>query len=118
MNALRLHAAEPTTETGTDSLPRCQHALELLLTHRGYPSVEVERVLADDPPCVFAQAKDLANRRPPMQSLTTTLGGIIAAVCSRCQSQRNYEFAMDRREKPEDEGQRLNRLLKNSKIGR
>jgi hypothetical protein len=27
---------------------------------------------------------DLANRRPPMPSLTTTLGGIIAAVCSRC----------------------------------
>ena len=27
--------------------------------------------------------------------MITTLGGIIAAVCSRCQSQRNYEFAMD-----------------------
>jgi hypothetical protein len=33
---------------------------------------------------------------PPMPSLTTTLGGTIAAVCFRCQSQRNYEFAMDR----------------------
>src|SRR6266436_5883554 len=41
------------------------------------------------------QENDLANRRPPMQSLITTLGGTIAAVCSRCQSQRNYEFAMD-----------------------
>ena len=39
------------------------------------------------------QEKDLANRRPAMPSLITTLGGIIAAVCSRCQSQRNYEFA-------------------------
>ena len=39
---------------------------------------------------------DLANRYPPMPSLTTTLGGTIAAVCFRCQSQRNYEFAMDR----------------------
>jgi DNA invertase Pin-like site-specific DNA recombinase len=28
-----------------------------------------------------------------MPSLITTLGGTIAAVCSRCQSQRNYEFA-------------------------
>ncbi len=37
----------------------------------------------------------MANRRPAMPSLITTLGGIIAAVCSRCQSQRNYEFAMD-----------------------
>jgi hypothetical protein len=27
--------------------------------------------------------------------LITTLGGTIAAVCSSCQSQRNYEFAMD-----------------------
>jgi hypothetical protein len=44
--------------------------------------------------------KDLANRRPPMASLITTLGGIIAAVCSRCQSQRNYEFAMDRSSRP------------------
>ena len=40
--------------------------------------------------------EDLANRRPPMASLITTLGGIIAVVCSRCQSQRNYGFAMDR----------------------
>src|SRR5205807_5047263 len=40
--------------------------------------------------------KDLASRRPPMPSFTM-LGGTIAAVCSRCQSQRNYEFAMDRR---------------------
>ena len=39
--------------------------------------------------------KDLANQRPPMPSLITTLGGLIAAVCSRCQSRRNYEFAMD-----------------------
>jgi hypothetical protein len=29
--------------------------------------------------------------------LITTLGAIIAAACSRCQSQRNYEFAMDGR---------------------
>ena len=41
------------------------------------------------------QENDLANRRLPMQFLITTLGGTIAADCSRCQSQRNYEFAMD-----------------------
>jgi len=39
---------------------------------------------------------DLANRRPTIRSLITMLGGTIAAVCSRCQSQHNYEFAMDR----------------------
>jgi hypothetical protein len=43
------------------------------------------------------QENDLANRYPPMPSLTTTLGGTIAAVCFRCQSQRNYEFAIDTR---------------------
>jgi len=37
-----------------DSLPRCEHALNLLLTHRGSPAIEVERVLADDPQCVLA----------------------------------------------------------------
>src|SRR6266571_3352090 len=42
------------------------------------------------------QEKDLANRRPPMRALITTLGGTIAAVCSRCQSQRNYEFVTHR----------------------
>jgi len=47
-------------------------------------------------PVAALQEKDLANHRPPMPSLTTTLGGTIAAVCSRYQSQRNYEFAMDR----------------------
>jgi hypothetical protein len=42
------------------------------------------------------QEKDPENRRPPMPSLIITIGGTIAAVCSRCQSQHNYEFAMDR----------------------
>ena len=40
---------------------------------------------------------DLANHRPRMLPLITTLGGTIAAVCSRCRSRRNYEFAMHRR---------------------
>ena len=43
--------------------------------------------------------KDLANRRQSMPPLNTTLGGAIAAVCSRCQSPRNYEFAMDKWER-------------------
>jgi hypothetical protein len=41
--------------------------------------------------------ENLANRCPPMPSFITTLGGTIAAVCSRCQSRRNYEFAIDTR---------------------
>ena len=42
-----------TVEPNADLLARCEHALELLLTHRGNPSAEVDRVLADDPQCVF-----------------------------------------------------------------
>lgn len=40
------------------------------------------------------QENDLANHRPRMPPLITTLGGTIAAVCSRCRSRRNYGFAM------------------------
>ena len=40
---------------------------------------------------------DLANRRPPMPSLTTTRGGTIAAVCSRCQSRRNLRIRQGQR---------------------
>src|SRR5215472_2120345 len=38
----------------TSSRRRCEHALALMLAHRGNPAAEVERVLADDPGCVFA----------------------------------------------------------------
>lgn len=37
----------------TGALPRCEFALELLLTHRGTPAAEVDQALADDPHCVF-----------------------------------------------------------------
>jgi len=55
MNAAgTLHAAGSTTaEADRDSLRRCKRALELLLTHRGNPAFEVERVPADDPQCVL-----------------------------------------------------------------
>src|SRR5215468_8827352 len=52
--ALKLRAAKAAIfEPHSDTLRRCDHALELLLTHRGNPSVEIERVLAEDPHCVF-----------------------------------------------------------------
>ena len=47
-------------------------------------------------PLLQSQVSEL-DQSPPMPSLTTTLGGTIAAVCSRCRSRHNYEFAMDRR---------------------
>jgi tetratricopeptide (TPR) repeat protein len=54
--AVRLDAgtAEPTSDEAHEaSLRRCEYVLELLLTHRGNPSAEVERVLADDRRSVF-----------------------------------------------------------------
>ena len=48
------------------------------------------------PSIVIQPENDLANRHLPMPPLITTLGGPTVADCSRCQSQRNYEFAMDR----------------------
>ena len=44
--AVRLNpdAAEPANdEAHVASLPRCEHVLELLLTHRGNPSAEIEQ---------------------------------------------------------------------------
>ena len=54
MNPVKLHGAQSATfGHHVDLLRRCEHALELLLTHRGNPSVEIERALAEDPHCVF-----------------------------------------------------------------
>ena len=44
-------AAIPAVET--NSLRRCERALDMLLTQRGNAIAEVERILADDPGCVF-----------------------------------------------------------------
>ena len=60
---------------------RCEYALELLLTHRGNPSAEVDRVLADDPECLLAHrlnmalivSSDAAAGRP-------SLGASVAAI--------------------------------------
>src|SRR5262249_22710525 len=51
---LKLRAAKAAiAEPHSDTLRRCDHALELLLTHRGNPSVGLEQGLAEDPHCVF-----------------------------------------------------------------
>src|SRR5215468_6676050 len=49
------HHAEPATDKADFDLhTRCDRALELMLTSRGNPLVEVDRVLADNPQFVFA----------------------------------------------------------------
>jgi tetratricopeptide (TPR) repeat protein len=77
--AIKCHAANTATvEADADLLTQCGHALELLLTHRGNPSVEIERVLAEDPRCVFGhclraaiivRADDIAARSTLAESL-------------------------------------------------
>ncbi len=51
---LNTDTAKPISdEAHRASLARSEHVLELLLTHRGNPAAEVERVLADDAQSVF-----------------------------------------------------------------
>jgi tetratricopeptide (TPR) repeat protein len=49
------HVATPAIAVAqTGSFQRCERALDMLLTQRGDAFAEVERVLSDDPGCVFA----------------------------------------------------------------
>ena len=87
----RLNAAGPAT-AGADmiSVPRCEYALELLLTHRGDPSAEIERVLTDDPESVLGHClraalivcTDAVAARP---SLAVSVAAI-EAVCPDAQN--------------------------------
>ena len=63
----------------TDSLIRCESALEALLTNRGKPSRDVDRVLADDPQfilghclraAIIVRADDIAARCKLVSSVT------------------------------------------------
>ena len=50
---IKCHPAKTATvEHNAHLQARCEYALELLVTHRGNPSVEIERVLVEDPQCV------------------------------------------------------------------
>jgi ATP/maltotriose-dependent transcriptional regulator MalT len=51
---MALYAESATDKADFDSHTRCKRAVELMLTSRENPSVEVDRVLADDPQFVFA----------------------------------------------------------------
>jgi tetratricopeptide (TPR) repeat protein len=51
--AMRIHPDFATSDADPSLQARCERALDLMLTHRGNPSDEVDRVLADDPKFVF-----------------------------------------------------------------
>src|SRR5262245_52957965 len=85
-SAVRPHAAGSATGgPNTDSLPRCKHALELLLTHRGNPSAEVERVLTDDPQCMYGHCLRAALIvRADDDATRSLLAASVAAIETAC----------------------------------
>jgi tetratricopeptide (TPR) repeat protein len=79
-----LAATPAITSLETDSQRRWERALDMLLTQRGDASAEVERLLADDPGCVFGhclraalivRAESTASR----SALTASIAAIEAA---------------------------------------
>jgi len=55
-----LHADAATAKADMGSLARCERAVELMLTNRGNPFIEVDRVLANDPQFVFGHCLQAA----------------------------------------------------------
>jgi tetratricopeptide (TPR) repeat protein len=85
-------------DTAPDCPRRCGDALDLFLTHRGNPSAEIERVLAEDPRCVFAhclraalivRGDDIAAR----SRLAASLAAIEAACPDRDDPARRHAEA-------------------------
>src|SRR5262249_51035373 len=81
-----LYAATPATAMAeANSLRRCERALDMLLTQRGDPFAEVERVLTDDPGCVFGHCLRAALIvRADSAGPRSTLAASIAAIEAAC----------------------------------
>src|SRR5262249_10224005 len=77
-----LQAAAPAfAAVETDSQRRGERALDMLLTQRGDASAEVERLLADDPGCVFGHCLRAALIvRAESAASRSALGASIAAI--------------------------------------
>ena len=79
------HAATPAIAMAqTNSLQRCERALDMLLTQRGDAFAEVERVLSDDPGCVFGHCLRAAlivraDSGAPRSALAASIAAIEAA---------------------------------------
>ena len=75
----------PVAAVKTNTRPRCEHALNMLLTQRGNPFIEVERILADDPGCVFGHCLRTAlivrDDNAARQSLVAASVATIEAAC-------------------------------------
>jgi hypothetical protein len=77
-----LHAAaQAIAAVETDSQRRCERALDMLLTQRGDASAEVDRLLADDPGCVFGHClRSALIVRAESAGSRSALGASIAAI--------------------------------------
>jgi hypothetical protein len=74
-----------TVQPNADLRARCEHALGLLLTHRGNPAVEIERVLAEDPQCVLGHCLRAAIIvRADTIAARSTLAASVAAIEAAC----------------------------------
>jgi len=83
--AIRIGAAEPATDQIDMKSPqRFEHVLELLLTHRGNPAAEVDRLLADDPNNVFGHC---------LRAAVIVCGDAVASRSSLAQSVAAIEAA-------------------------
>lgn len=84
--AMSLHAGSATGKADMDSLARCKHALELMLTNCGNPSVEVDQVLADDPQFVFGHCLRAALIiRTDDDAARSKLAASVTAIERECQ---------------------------------
>lgn len=78
-------ASSAASDSDRDSLRRCQHALALLLTQRGNPLAEIDRVLADDPRCIFAHwLRAAAIVRADADAARSALAASVAAIEAAC----------------------------------
>src|SRR5262245_28918478 len=83
--AMSLHADSVANKADADLLARCKRALELMLTNRGNPSVEVERVLTDDPQFVFGHCLRAALIvRTDDEAARSKLAASVTAIEERC----------------------------------
>jgi tetratricopeptide (TPR) repeat protein len=83
---MRLYPDSAVGKTDVDPVTRCMRAIDLMLTNRGNPAVEVDRVLAENPRFVFGhcvraalivRTDDVAARAALAASVT-----VIESACS------------------------------------
>jgi tetratricopeptide (TPR) repeat protein len=94
-----LHLVMPAIATvETESQHRCERALDMLLTQRGDASAEVERLLADDPGCVFGHCLRAAlivraESAVSRSALTASIAAIEAACPEPSDPARRHALA-------------------------